>query len=183
MNVFWRPEPLNEHEAKLLQLCLEAHAQSALRQNVSSVVFQQVAISSGDYTKSVSAALMSLGSVHAPLLDTFHFLESKRNVDRIISCNLKIPGWGNSFEKEHDDPLWIGVRDHLESHFIDVWNLVNNVTIRLRGLGKNIFPNPSAFTAATGIALRMPPEILPWLFLNGRLNVWTAMFCNTLRKE
>src|SRR5688572_2577198 len=99
MNVFWRPEPLNEHDQKLLQMCFEAHAQSALRQNVSSVVLQQVAISSGDYTKAVSAALMSLGGMHAPLIDTWKLLTSDVDIHAIFGANLKIPGWGNSFEK------------------------------------------------------------------------------------
>lgn len=183
MNVFWRPEPLNEHEHKLLTLCLDAHAQSALRQNVSSVVFTQAAFGSGDYTKAVSAALMTLGGVHAPLMETWDFLEMGRSVQGFIDANLKIPGWGNSFEKDHHDTVWIPFRDYLREHFKIVASNIDRVTTMLHGLGKHIFPNPSAFTAATGIALRMPPEILPWLFLNGRLNTWTAMFCNTLKQS
>lgn len=146
MNVFWRPEPLNEHEQKLLALCFEAHAKSALRQNVSSVVLQQVAISSGDYTKAVSAALMSLGGMHAPLVDTWKLLTSGLDIKTILESNMNAPGWGNSFEKGHDDPLWFQVRDYLAEHFNQIWQRITYVTAQLHTHGKNIFPNPSAFT-------------------------------------
>lgn len=175
MKAFWREEELTENEAKLLQLCFEAHAKSALRQNISSVVLSETARGSGDYTKALMAALCTLGGVHAPLMDTWLVLSGRVPVNQILERGGKIPGWGSSF----DDDSWAPVENHLREHFPQIWERIEKITGEI---GKDLKPNPSCFTAATGIALKMPPQILPWLFINGRLNTWTCLFLQATMK-
>jgi citrate synthase len=181
MKVFWRPDELTEAEAKLLKLCLEAHAESAMRANISTVLLQNAAQGSQDYAKAIAAALMGIGGVHAPLIDTWRVLQS--NLDQIkpaIEAGLKIPGWGNSFVKSEHDPIWKQFRDHLRTEFDAISETIEKITDALHALGRDVYPNPSCCTAATGIALKMPPHLLPWLFIQGRLNTWSLLFCQSI---
>jgi len=182
MNVFWREEPLNEDEARLLQLCFTAHAQSALRQNVSTAVLVEASrANGGDYTKALMAALCTLGGIHAPLMDTWRVL-STSDVEHLkfaIKSGILVPGWGSSFAKE-DEEIWGPVEAHLKEHNSEIWSRVESITDLLKE--KNLRPNPSTFTAAVGIALKMPPQMLPWIFITGRLNTWTTLFLETTMK-
>lgn len=171
MNAFWREEPLTEVEARLLALCLEAHANSAMRNNSSSVAVAQSAVASGDFTKSIIAGLSMLGGMHAPLLETYLFLSDMC----LPTKSLKVPGWGNSFEKGHPDPLWENVNACLKESFTEIHSRICEITDSLHKAGKVIYPNPSCFTAAVGIAVKLPPPILPWLFIVGRLTSWSQV--------
>lgn len=174
MNVFWRKEPLTEPEHQLLTLCIEAHHASANRDNISSVAVCQSAHGSGNYEKSIMAALASIGGTHAPLIETWKMLMTANEVD---STKI-VPGWGNSFVKDGPDPLWSKVHDILKA--FPVGSVIESVTNSLHLAGKKVYPNPSCYTAATGITLGMPKEILAWIFVTGRLNAWTELFCRSL---
>lgn len=175
MKVFWKREPLTEHQAKLLNACLEAHAHSAWRENISSVVLCQAAQGSGDFAKSLVAALSTLGGTHAPLDETWEFLESG-------SRGKKVPGWGNSFAKGSPDPAWASVDTILHEQFPALWGKLNRVTEEFKSDGKNIFPNPSAYTVATAMAIDMPRKLTPWLFIGGRMNTWAVLFLNSINQ-
>lgn len=175
MKAFWREKELSEHETKLLTLCLEAHAKSAMRQNVSTAVLIEASRGSGDYTKSLVAALSTLGAVHAPLIRTWHLLMSNpTNLALEVEHGVKIPGWGSSFE----DDTWVLVESHLREHYPGICQRIDAITEVI----KKAKPNPSCWTAATGIALEMPPHILPWLFVSGRLNTWTCLYLESVMK-
>ncbi len=176
MKVFWRDTPLTEAETKLLNLTLEAHSQSAMRDNVSSVVLAQTAQGSGDLTKAITAALATLGGRHAPLTETHQFLTTVTKDDIIDPEFERFPGWGNSFVKGKPDELWKDVDAQLGEVAPELYAKIAYITTALHDSGKHVFPNPSAYTAAVGIALSMPPRLLPWLFIQGRLSAWTALF-------
>ena len=188
MRVIWREDKLTDVEAKLLQACLDAHAQSALRQSISSVAVVNSAEGSKDLGKAIMCALASIGGTHAPLMETWQFLfylNDHHLFVRMEALQLsgdRIPGWGNSFEKDRPDSFWVGVETILADSFLDVYGKLGYVTDALHKAGKQIYPNPSAYTAAVAIALKMPPEILEWLFIAGRLNVWTMLFLNQVKK-
>jgi citrate synthase len=175
MRVFWRDQPLDAVEAELLKRCLEAHAESALRPNVSTQVLQMAAGGSGDYTKSLVAALSTVGGMHAPLEETYHFLLAQDEVTE-LTPGMQLPGWGSSFEKDGCDPLWLGVQEQLFKHYLKLKGRIESVTAALHALGKKIYPNASCYTAATGIAIGLPSNCLAWLFVQGRLENWT-MIC------
>lgn len=181
MKVFWRTEPLTEPEQKLLNLCLEAHAQSVHRDNISTVTLKNAAIGSMNYTTSLCAALSTLGGTHAPILQSvMALIEPMENIKRVIEMGGKIPGWGSSFEKEGIDPIWAPLADLLAKEFPEMHGKIEEITQELQRHGKMLWPNPSIHTAATGIVLRIPGPIIPWLFVHGRLLSWTAIFYNTI---
>lgn len=185
MNVFWRQKPLAASQAKLLQLVMEAHDKSAARGNISTVVLCNAAVGSGDYFKSLAAALCTVGDAHAPLIQTYSFLASfdpdkMEAFQRHIEMGGKVPGWGNSFVKDGPDEMWKGVADHIAEHWPELHAKVQRVTDELHARGKMVWPNPSLWTAATAAVLEMPPMIMGWLFVQGRLNAWTRTFANTL---
>ena len=175
MTVFWRDTPLSESETKLLNLTLEAHSQSAMRDNISSVVLTHAARGSGDLTKSLIAALSTLGGLHAPLEPTYEFIYELGD-DEPVKASGFVPGWGNSFVKGEPDPLWKAVDAQLGEVAPDISKTLAHVTMSLREKGRNVYPNPSAYTAAVGQALGISPRLLPWLFIQGRLSAWTALF-------
>jgi hypothetical protein len=177
---FWRPESLTSLETTLLEKCLDAHAQSVGRENVSTTVFYAAAIGSREYTKALAAALCSLGGPHAPLVETYELLQHPERAAQLLDAGLKVPGWGNSFAKGAIDPIWQPLAVLLQENFPGIYQAVDQVTITLHRRGKEIFPNPSCFTAAVGLVLRMPKEVVPWIFVQGRLGKWSEIFSNIL---
>ena len=177
MTVFWQDAPLNEHQLELLGACLGAHELSAMRPNVSTEVLQLTAGGSLDYGMSLSAALSTIGGVHAPLTQSYDWLVSTQVLPEKL---VRVPGWGSSFEKGKPDSIWMPVQEHIYSNYPNLKERIEKITEWLHGKGKKIYPNASCFTAATGIALKMPKATLPWLFVQGRLRVWSALFMNQL---
>jgi citrate synthase len=185
VNVFWRAKPLAAQQAKLLTLVLAAHAESAHRENISTAVLKNAAVGSGSYIQSVSAALCSLGGVHAPLIQTHYYLAhfSEEQIPELaqhIELGGKVPGWGSSFEKDGPDPIWKPVADHIAEHFPEISERLQRITDELHARGKMVWPNPSAWTAATAIIIDLPPQICAWIFIQGRLANWSSLFYNTL---
>lgn len=190
MNVFWREQPLNEEEAELYQLVLEAHAKSALRSNASAQAVILAAAGSQDYYKALAAGLMTLGGSHGPIEETVNFLRRLRRVEDpkfLVNDYLKrgstIPGWGNSFAKGIPDAVWDRVDSHLQLLFADVHDKLRGVTEALHAAGKELYPNPSAYTAAAAIVLGLPAQVSAYLFVAGRLAAWTQVALDNLRKE
>lgn len=185
MTPFWRTDPLNDDEAKLLQLTLEAHAASAFRPNASSVALCNAAVASHDFSKALTGALATLGGAHAPLADTYALLISSEcdAPERFLLTGRKVPGWGNSFVKGQPDPIWELVAVQLERLNPTLAERLHSVTDMLRAVGKRLYPNPSAYTAAVAITLGIPPHLTPWLFIQGRLLSWSQLFNQALTQQ
>lgn len=175
--VFWRKEPLTSPEAELFALVLEAHGASAMRDNISGVVFLNAFSASGRYSNALAAALCTLGGTHGPIEQTYDFLHSPHPaaaVPALLLAKQKVLGWGNSFYRGVPDPLWAKVDKCLADHFPEMSGKLEAVTRQLHGAGRMLFPNPSAYTAAAALILRLPRDVSPFLFVSGRLNHWTA---------
>jgi citrate synthase len=181
--VFWRKEPLSETDEKLLNACFNAHAQSAFRDNISTSVMVNASKGSLNYTTALAAALCTLGGIHAPILQTVNTLfQSMDDLAVAIETGAVLPGWGHDFVKGEIDPLWVEVAELLERHYPNVHQRIEGITMKFHEKGKMIYPNPSAYTAAVGMALGIPAPIIPYLFVQGRLGAWTTMFYNTMVK-
>lgn len=163
----------------ILEALLEAHHASALRGNCSHHAVVLASVGSGDYFKAIAAGLLTLGGLHAPLVQTYEFLErftDDEDVVLMLSQRRRIPGWGNGFVKDGADPLWAVVdeRLHLES---PLWmTKIDRITGILHEYGKNIYPNPSCYTAATALHLDIPSYAVGELLIRGRLKAWTEAF-------
>ena len=156
----------------------QAHAASALRGNLSHQALALAAQGSGDYTKAIAAALMTIGGLHAPLLQTYDFLtgDPAHEVEARLAAKQRIPGWGNAFVKGTPDPIWHDM-DQLIRAEDPQWGLtLDAVTEQLHAAGRRLYPNPSCYTVIAGILLGVPKPALPYLFLNGRLTAWTNEF-------
>lgn len=174
-----RIAPLDSREQELLDLVLEAHAQSAQRDNISTTAVLQCAAGNGTYTNSIAAGLLTLGGMHAPLEQSYELLSSEYAVEGaklMLADGVRIPGWGNSFYKGEPDALWSQVAAWVEVNRPDLHTRISEVTAFLHGQGKDIYPNPSTYTAAAAIALGIPAKCAAFLFLQGRLLSWSQIF-------
>lgn len=174
---FWRSEPLSEIEQRLLDATLKAHALSADRANISMVTLINCARGSGDYVKSIIGALSTLGGYHAPIQQTYGFL-SHPNLDKLadqsIAEGMKLPGFGNSFAKGKPDEIWADVAELLAEHYPELSERLSMVTRKLHDNGKEIYPNPSAYTVMVAIALGIPAAMAVYLLVIGRIESWSA---------
>jgi citrate synthase len=177
-NPFWREEPFDERERALLDALFLAHHQSAFRDNHSSVTAINAGAGSGDLSKAIAAALLTTGAKHAPLEATVEFLllESPAlMVPNILSAGLKVPGWGGTFQKDAPDPIWAEVARLLAANWPLLAAKLGFVSVTLRQHGKELCPNPSAYTAAVAIAIGLPPKLAPYLFTAARLSAWAQI--------
>jgi len=180
MKPFWLNRELMDKEQRLLQLCLEAHAKAALfNQNPSSMMVAECARGSMNFTNALMGGLLAVGGVHAPLVETWNVLVGNWDVDNIIKNGGLVPGWGSSF----DGKEWEPVAACLNLHWPDIMRNIDLVTGKLETAGKTVKPNASTWTAAVGIALQMPPILLPWLFVTGRLDAWSIIILNVTAKK
>ena len=164
----------------LLEFCLC----SALRHNVSHEALILATVGSGSYVQAITAALMTLGGTHAPLVDTCRLLERAHPEELvlvILQQGLRVPGWGNGFVKGGPDPIWAEMDQVLREAAPERMAAVDAVTAALHDAGKKIYPNPSCYTAVTALLLELPPEASPFLFVYARLPKWTEEFCRIVR--
>lgn len=184
MTPFWRDTPLTPDEARLLQLTLEAHAASAFRNNASSGALCGVAQLKGTYTQALTGALATLGGMHAPLTDTYALLlAGDTEAEARLLRRERLPGWGNSFHRGEPDPLWVEVAAQLRKVNATLAERLDTISELLVAVGKLLYPNPSAYTAAVAIALGIPAHLAPWLFVQGRLLSWSQLFNHVMKGE
>jgi citrate synthase len=176
---WWRKEPLLPIEVELLARVHSAHADSARRDNISSVMLRSAYAGSGSFPGAIAGALLTLGGMHAPIEQTVQFLECANPAAvarEMLERGEFVPGWGNSFHRGVPDPIWTGVDAYLREHFQWLTELMDGVSTELhRVKGLVLLPNPSAFTAATAIALEIPARSAAWLFISGRLDAWAKL--------
>lgn len=174
---FWRPlAPLSPAEVDLLNAVALAHGRSVMRQNASSDAVFLASRASGDYTKAIAAALMTLGGAHAPLAETMRVLKNPELSGYLMKSGRKVPGWGNTFVRGEPDPLWSEVAAALAAADSDLTARIDGITGAFHAAGKNIFPNPSAYTAAAALVVGMPASVSPFLFVSSRLEAWSALY-------
>lgn len=178
MDVWWRETPFSAQEKTLFKSLLSAHYRSAFRSNSSSLVVAQAAAASGDLAKAIAAGILATGGRHAPLEETYEFLsldDPASLVPGMLGANKKVPGWGGTFQKDEPDPIWKEVSFALAATCPVINAKIEAVTSELHEEGKQIYPNPSAYTAATAIALGLPAKLVPFLFIEARLSAWTQI--------
>lgn len=181
-NPFWRVEPFSHSERDLLDALFLAHHKSSFRDNPSSMTAINAAHGSGQLEKAIAAAILTIGGRHGPLQATASFLSLNRPetaVSTYLSIGEKVPGWGGAFQKTAPDPIWTEVNDLLPP-WSNIWAKLDAVTSELHRQGKKIYPNPSAYTAATAIVIGLPIELTPYLFIAARLSPWTQIASKVL---
>lgn len=138
--------------------------------------------------RSLAAGLCAFGKTHGPIEDTYDWLNQPGTPDKNVAAFMrrnkdgKIPGWGSSFSKGQIDPIWVAVDTMIRSKWSTMGGLLTAYTELLQTLDIPVYPNPSAYTAATAIILEMPRGIAPYLLVMGRLPAWAELFLNETRK-
>lgn len=186
MTAFWTSEPLSVPVSALLAALQEAHAASALRDNLSTHAAKLAATGSGSYIQSIGAALMTLGEVHGPIIQAGQLLDAPDLaglVDLLLRSGRRVPGWGNSFHKHVPDPLWREVDRLLWVDFPHLAGQLSAVTQLLHSAGRPLYPNPAAYTAASARALGCPLRCAPYLFIAGRLDAWSREIASVLHPQ
>lgn len=185
IRTWWRNEALSREQQYLLEALFEAHHQSCFRPNVSTVTVVNAAAGSNDIASAIAAGILTTGGRHAPIKETYDFLgldQPSREVGLIIQSGRQVPGWGGTFQKGAPDPIWKLVEGGLHEFYHDLSQDMDAVTSKLHELGKDIYPNPSCYTAATAIALDMPREAAVCLFISARLDAWSSIAFSQLEK-
>lgn len=182
MSPWWREKSdtalLTDEEEYLVATLVKAHRQSCFRPNVSSETVLNTAAGSGSVTSAIAAALLTTGFRHAPIYETVMLLsldDPAEVVETVLKAGKKVPGWGGAFQKTSPDPIWAGVDAALLDFNPSLHAKICAVTVELGKHGKNIYPNPSAYTAAVAITLQMPPAAAVYLFIIGRLDGWCQL--------
>lgn len=167
-----------EPERRLLAAVAAAHYASAFRDNPSTVALSLAWQASGDFGKALTAALSTLGGKHAPLRETYELLsgdDPETAARAMVLHGDKVPGWGTSFK---DATLWQVVAELIRAEFPARWAVLRDITDMLRFHGKQIYPNPSAYTATAALIAGLPPAGAVWLFTAGRLEAWLRIAMN-----
>lgn len=175
---WWRKEPLSEDECRLVDVVLQCHHNSTKRNNMSAHIFQNSAIGSGRYVNGLIGALASLGGVHAPIEPTMAMLacdDYMRDVQHCINGGYRVMGWGSSFEKGQKDKVWLPVDALLHLKWPKRHAVLESITEALHAHGKDIYPNPSAYTAMTNLIVGIPAWASHYLLIAGRLDGWTEL--------
>jgi citrate synthase len=172
----WKDEP----KASLVDALFRGHREATQRQNISTEILKVAYMGSGDFLKSVVAAISSLGGTHAPIIQAYEFL---KNGSVFIGDGNKIMGWGNSFVKGEADPIWKETDSYIHAHWPDTHYRISYVTNLLNELGKHIYPNAACYTAATAHIIGLPKELSPWLVIQARLPVWAKIIHDSTRQS
>jgi citrate synthase len=184
--VWWKKEPLSVQEAALLDAVLLAHHHSCYRNNPSTAAVIQAAYGSGDLGNAICSGILSTGGKHAPIINTCFFLlleQPHQEVLGILKSGNKVPGWGGNFQKENQDPIWDDVRNSLSEGWPKMSAKLEAVTSALHDQGKNIYPNPSAYTAAAAIVLGLGPRFAQYFFILGRLSAWSQIAAHNMQQK
>lgn len=176
---FWRDEKtLSEDERRLLDLLAMAHAECAKRQNASSAQVVNTFAGSGDYNKSIAAALLTLGERHGPIAEAYLLLNSREPANEaatLLSFGLRVPGWGSSFFKDGVDPAWSTTNAHIAERYPQIMHDIICISDLLLSNGKKVYPNAACYTAAAAKALGIPGRLSPMLFIMTRLETWSEL--------
>ena len=172
---FWQDSPLDPVQVRLLTALGKAHHESALRGNISSQSVHFAAHGSRDFARAVAAGLVSIGGPDAPLERTVELLSAADPVEAVegmLERKEKVPGWGNSFVRGEPDPIWSEVDARFSCDFPAISGTISSVTAYLHSRRRNLYPNPSAYTAAAAIAVGLPAPMAAYLFIAFRLSGW-----------
>tara|TARA_R100000664_G_scaffold9791_2_gene16316 strand:- start:228 stop:758 length:531 start_codon:yes stop_codon:yes gene_type:complete len=152
----------------------------ALRNNASAASVAALAEVGKDYFTSIAGGLLTLGEIHAPLMQTHKFISrcSELNYENEIKTHLlnhyKIPGWGSSFVKGEPDSVFFAVDCILEGSATK--ETEKRVTKFLHNEGLMLYPNASYYTVACCIESGVPIEEAAFHLVNARLPAWTELW-------
>jgi citrate synthase len=121
--------------------------------------------------QAISAAIMTTGSLHAPIEEAYYNLVEAS--DEYLSSIEVVAGFGNSFFKDRIDPSFQPVYHYLSRYYPQY--IVRIEHIQKVAQIEHLFPNAAIITACCLSALDMPKELGIALFVKYRVQAWTEL--------
>jgi citrate synthase len=166
---------LNGEQKRLLDALCWAHQEAAkANRNVSTVTMMNAMMGSGRIENGIAAAILTLGHIHAPLLQARGLYENgeREVVQLMINRGQKIAGFGNSFYKTSIDPAFNNVMELIGISFPRIMERLNELSGWMAEAGKPLYPNAALITAAVCSELKIRGGTETSLFILWRLPVW-----------
>lgn len=168
---------LSDEQASMASMLFEAHFKAAKdNDNLSKGVYCGALAGSGNEVQAVSAALLTTGSRHAPVIAARQLIfEQAPNVvedtiKNILRVKGMVPGFGNSFFKDRIDPAFQPVFNALEGSMAG-----QRLDFAWRQIPKKIFPNAAGITAAVAYHCGLPSPLELWFFIAPRTAAWLSL--------
>lgn len=169
-----------EARVRLLSAVWKAQRDSALdnADNVSNCTARIVAEASRSGSNAIFAAMLSLGGMHAPLIQAREVIFGTIPPP-VLPGGVLIPGFGNSFHAGID-PNWVALADIIRNEYPTVWAPIEHWSALLKESGKPFAPNPAGLTAAVAELVGWPRGFEFLLLVMPRMTVWARLAADTL---
>lgn len=142
--------------------------------NLSKTVCIQASWGSGHFRQGAAAAILTLGLTHAPLTaarEVFELADLDQVTQQVKNGQI-VPGFGNSFFRDHIDPAFKPVHMELGKNYERQYRRLEELTKAVWDGGKKVWPNAALYTAVVCSAVGFPKGVEEVLFLLPRLPVW-----------
>lgn len=162
----------------LEQLLIKAHADACLRDNSSTVILKSTFDSNGcDLIKSITAALMAVGGMHAPIKHAYNMIRRAKEygVDAPEGAPdyTWVPGFGSSFVKGSPDPLLEDLANQIYNNHYQFYEIGENIRTTLCKKKKTIlYPNLAFYTACVAHILEERLIFCERIFIEARIPAW-----------
>jgi citrate synthase len=176
---------------QIMDLVYDAHYKASQRENASSqAVIQAWYMNGNNLKESLVAGLMNLGGIHAPIKNTYEWLQKvyKYNVfdeqeSKMFSvkCNTiiyehiakkkKLPGLGSSVVKGQPDPLLNDLCDAL-SKYNHIWGFMRGSYVVQE---KDLWPNLSYYTAIACLDQNYNIDFCEEVMIRARVSGWCEL--------
>ena len=156
------------------------HHVCALRDNASSSIIKAMAQLGKPMNDAFAAALLTLGSKHAPIEETQQYFENYRNkVLDICPLPAIVPGFGSAWYKKQRDPAVETFFNNICGFSDNAAELVNDCDLYLeyvrKHTGKDIYPNAAMATVVANLALKRDSILGMGLVIQGRIAAWECI--------
>ncbi len=169
---------LTPKSVRLLELVMQAHSTAAfVNANTSTVAAVNSYFGSQSISQAICSAILATGKVHGPVTDARMLLDSPHPAlyaTTLLESGLKVPGFGNSFFKDRQDPAWLPVEFAVRYEFDSAHEKINVVSEVLRNHGKASIPNAAMWTAVAASECGFPVGTEPSIFIVSRIGSWVS---------
>jgi citrate synthase len=134
----------------------------------------------GDLIKSITAALMTLGGLHAPVKKVYNLLyKLQHNNFDVVLCQYNVvPGFGSDFVRGAPDPMLNDTAEALYQENRELYDYGTKIHKHLGERGKVLYPNLGFYTAAVAMHEGYNVLFCEKILIETRINEWIRMLEN-----
>lgn len=171
--------------SELRELLRDAHQRAARdNANLSSQLVIAMAQAGAPFEKTCASALLSLGTLHAPVTEARRLLRRPGAIGEILWEFQRAPGFGNSFYRDEVDPAFKELHDVIMMEHMYWASALSLVSHELERVHCYLYPNAAAYTAVVCEIEGVAEGTELALVIEARLPVWAELWAeNRPRKE